>query len=156
MNKKITFIITLLFLYSCGFKPMLKDLDFSKSNIQKINYLGKSDLGYLIKNYINIKENNSTTGITVILEISENITAVNKNTSGITTEEDLSIRIQMTIKDKEDNILLEEPFLASKRLYVNENLSNYNETKNIEKNNLIRSLAQKIKFKLQLISNENK
>ena len=70
MNKKIISIIICLFFYSCGFQPMLKNYDISKLNIKKINYSGKNDLNYLLKNFLNLEEKNNNNGIVINLSIS--------------------------------------------------------------------------------------
>ena len=149
MNKKITFIIICLFFYSCGFQPMLKNYDISKLNIKKINYSGKNDLNYLLKNFLNLEEKNNNKGIIVNLSIAETVSAATKNTSGISTEEDLTIMITINIKNEQNNDLLTDTISETKRLSITNNMSTDEQTRNIEKNNLIRSLSQKIKFRIQ-------
>lgn len=149
MNKKITFIIICLFFYSCGFQPMLKDYDISKLKIKKINYSGKNDLNYLLKNFLNLEEKNNNKGIVINLSIAESISSATKNTSGISTEEDLTIIITINIQDEQNNDLLTDTISETKRLSITNNMSADEQTRNIEKNNLIRSLSQKIKFRIQ-------
>ncbi len=149
MNKKLTFIIICLFFYSCGFQPMLKNYDISKLNIKKINYSGKNDLNYLLKNSLNLEEKNNNKGIVINLSIAEATSAATKNTSGISTEEDLTIMITINIKNDQNNNLLTDTISETKRLSITNNMSTDEQTRNIEKNNLIRSLSQKIKFRIQ-------
>ncbi len=149
MNKKITFIIICLFFYSCGFQPMLKNYDISKLNIKKINYSGKNDLNYLLKNFLNLEEKNNNKGIVINLSIAESISSATKNTSGISTEEDLTIIITINIQNEQNNDLLTDTISETKRLSITNNMSTDEQTRNIEKNNLIRSLSQKIKFRIQ-------
>ena len=149
MNKKITFIIICLFFYSCGFQPMLKNYDISKLNIKKINYSGKNDLNYLLKNFLNLEEKNNNKGIVINLSIDESISSATKNTSGISTEEDLTIIITINIQNEQNNDLLTDTISETKRLSITNNMSTDEQTRNIEKNNLIRSLSQKIKFRIQ-------
>ena len=149
MNKKITFIIICLFFYSCGFQPMLKNYDISKLNIKKINYSGKNDLNYLLKNFLNLEEKNNNKGIVINLSIAESISSATKNTSGISTEEDLTITITINIQNEQNNDLLTDTISETKRLSITNNMSTDEQTRNIEKNNLIRSLSQKIKFRIQ-------
>ena len=154
MNKKISFLIVYIFLQSCGFQPMLKDFDITNLNIQKINFTGKNDLNYSIRNYLNITENTASKGLIVNLESSEMTSTTIKNTSGITIEEDISIKIEMTIRDGQNNKLLTDTFTTSKRLVVTNNASSDEETKRIEKDKILKNLAQKIKFKLQLVAKQ--
>ena len=154
MNKKIFLFFTLVLLAGCGFTPMLKDFDMPKINIQKINYTGKSDLSYLVKSYLNIQETNSPNGLIVNISISENISSVAKNSSGVTTEENLSIVVSVNVSDGKGSNLLTDSNSAARRLSVSNNLSSDEETRRIERNNLIRTLTQKIKFRLQLIAKQ--
>ena len=149
MNKKIISIIICLFFYSCGFQPMLKDYNISKLNIKKINYSGKNDLNYLLKNFLNLEEKNNNKGIVINLSIAESISSATKNTSGISTEEDLTIIITINIQNEQNNDLLTDTISETKRLSITNNMSTDEQTRNIEKNNLIRSLSQKIKFRIQ-------
>jgi len=149
MNKKIISIIICLFFYSCGFQPMLKNYDISKLNIKKINYSGKNDLNYLLKNFLNLEEKNNNKGIVINLSIAESISSATKNTSGISTEEDLTITITINIQNEQNNDLLTDTISETKRLSITNNMSTDEQTRNIEKNNLIRSLSQKIKFRIQ-------
>ena len=151
MNKKLIIIFTFLFLNSCGFKPVFKEENLSKLNIKKINFSGQTELIYLLKNYLNFKTNNGQKGITINLIVNENISPASKNSSGGTTEELISISIKLDISDNENKNLLSENLISRKRLSINNNLSTYNNTKNIEKNNLILNLSQQIKLKLRTI-----
>jgi outer membrane lipopolysaccharide assembly protein LptE/RlpB len=156
MNKKIILTIVFTLLIGCGFSPILKNFDLSSLNIQKINYSGKSELTYLIKTYINLEKEKNPKGLIVDITTSESTSVFARNTSGITTEEDLTITINLKIKDSQGNILYNDEFYDSKRVAVTNILRSDQETKKIEKNNLLRNLAQKIKFRLMLISKQQK
>ena len=149
MNRKIVYFIICFFLYSCGFQPMLKNFDISNLNIKQINYSGKKEIEYLITNYLNIRETNNKKGISVNLSFIEKNESITKNSSGITTEENLTIVIDIKVIDDMENILFQDQISASKRLNVSNNLSSDEEARRIERNNLIFNLSQKIKFKLQ-------
>ena len=156
MNKKIFLSLVLVFLAGCGFTPMLKDFDISKLNIQTITYSGKNDLAYLLKSSLNINETSSPRGMIVDISITEAISAETKNSSGVTTEENLIITIAIKIVDSKGNALLSDSDSSNRRLSVTNNLSSDEETRRIERNNLIRNLAQKIKLRLQMVSKQIK
>lgn len=155
MNKKIFIFTILILLAGCGFTPMLKNYDLSKLNVQKVNYSGKNNLSYLIKTYLNIQETKSSQGMTVNISVSESISSATKNSAGIKTEEDLTINVRLNVLDGKDKIITSDNFTSSRRLTVTNNLSSDEETRRIERKNLIQDLAQKIKFKLQLIAKQN-
>ena len=156
MNKKIFLSLVLVFLTGCGFTPMLKDFDVSKLNIQKITYSGKNDLTYLLKSSLNINETSSPRGMIVDISITESISAETKNSSGVTTEENLLITIAIKIVDSKGNALLSDSDSSNRRLSVTNNFSSDEETRRIERNNLMRNLSQKIKFRLQMVSKQIK
>ena len=156
MNKKIFLSLVLVFLTGCGFTPMLKDFDVSKLNVQKITYSGKNDLTYLLKSSLNINETSSPRGMIVDISITEAISEETKNSSGVTTEENLIITIAIKIVDSKGNALLSDSDSSNRRLSVTNNLSSDEETRRIERNNLIRNLAQKIKFRLQMVARQIK
>ena len=156
MNKKIFLSLVLVFLTGCGFTPMLKDFDVSKLNVQKITYSGKNDLTYLLKSSLNINETSSPRGMIVDISITEAISAETKNSSGVTTEENLIITIAIKIVDSKGNALLSDSDSSNRRLSVTNNLSSDEETRRIERNNLMHNLSQKIKFRLQMVSKQIK
>lgn len=151
MYKKYLYILLIIFLGSCGFKPIHNDTNLKNINIQKINYSGKNDLNYLVKNYLNLNENENSKGLVIDLAISETIESATKNNSGITVEEDMTISIAIKIVNNENEELLTDNLSATKRLLVGSNISSDEEKKRIERNNLIRTLINKIKFKIQLV-----
>lgn len=154
MYKKIISLLMFFFLISCGFTPMLKDFDVSNLNIQKINYTGKNELTYLIKSYINLKEIKDSQGLKVEIGASEGVSIYSKNTSGIATEEKLTVSINLEILNSKKEILFSDNFSDFKIVAVTNSLSSDNEIKKIERNNLLRNLAQKIKFRLVIISKQ--
>ena len=156
MNKKIFLSLVLVFLTGCGFTPMLKDFDVSKLNVQKITYSGKNDLTYLLKSSLNINETSSPRGMIVDISITESISAETKNSSGVTTEENLIITIAIKIVDSKGNALLSDSDSSNRRLSVTNNLSSDEETRKIERNNLMRNLSQKIKLRLQMVAQQIK
>ena len=152
MIKKILVLFIIIQTTNCGFVPMLKNFDTSKLEIKKIEYNGKSELIYLLKNNLNINENKSADGLIINLLISEKTEWSRKNTSGITTEELLTISIKLDIQDNNLKNLLKETLTESSRINVTNNLSTDDSTKNIIRNKLINELAQKIKFKLMVLT----
>ena len=156
MIKKIVICCIFVILSACGFTPMLKDFDSSNLNIQKVNYTGNNNLIYLAKNYLNLEEKKKTKGLIVNLVISESSTSTAQNTSGIVTEEQITLSITINVLNNKNVNLLTDNVSASRKLPISNNLSSDQETRRIERNNLMQNLTQKIKFKLQLISKQQK
>jgi hypothetical protein len=156
MIKKVIICSILVVLSSCGFTPMLKDFDSSNLNIQKVNYAGNNNLIYLAKNYLNLEEKKGTKGLVVNFEISESSTTTAQNTSGIVTEEQITLNIILNVLNDKNVNLLTDSVSAYRKLPISNNLSSDQETRRIEKNSLMKNLTQKIKFKLLLISRQQK
>ena len=156
MIKKIVICCIFVLLSACGFTPMLKDFDSSNLNIQEVNYTGNNNLIYLAKNYLNLEEKMVAKGLVVNFVISESSTSTAQNTSGTTTEEQITISITINVLNNKNVNLLTDNVSASRKLPISNNLSSDQETRRIERNNLMQNLTQKIKFKLQLISKQQK
>jgi len=156
MIKKIIFCSMIMVLSSCGFTPMLKDFDTSNLKIQKINYTGNNNLIYLAKNYLNLEEKKGNSGLIVNFTISESSSSTAQNTAGIVTEEQITLNITINVLDDQKENLLTDNISTSRKVVITNNLSSDRETRRIEKNNLMQNLTQKIKFKLQLISTQQK
>ena len=156
MIKKVVICSILVVLSSCGFTPMLKDFESSNLNIQKVNYAGNSNLIYLAKNYLNLEEKMVAKGLVVNFVISERSTSTAQNTSGTTTEEQITLGITINVLNNKNVNLLTDNVSASRKLPISNNLSSDQEKRRIERNNLMQNLTQKIKFKLQLISKQQK
>jgi hypothetical protein len=156
MIKKVFVCSILVVLFSCGFTPMLKDFDSSNLNIQKVNYTGSNNLIYLAKNYLNLEEKKEAKGLIVNFAISESSTSTAQDTSGIVTEEEITLNITINVLNNKNINLLTDSVSASKKLSISSNLSSDQETRRIEKDNLMKNLTQKIKFKLLLISRQQK
>ena len=156
MIKKIVICCIFVILSACGFAPMLKDFDSSNLNIQKVNYTGNNNLIYLAKNYLNLEEKRETKGLVVNFVISESSASTAQNTSGIVTEEQITLNITINVLNNKNVNLLTDNVSASRKLPISNNLSSDQETRRIERNNLMQNLTQKIKFKLQLISKQQK
>ena len=107
MIKKILIHAIFILVVSCGFQPMLKDFDISNLIIKKISYNGKTDLSFLLQKYLNlIEKTSSIEGLIIQLSISENLSSANKNTAGITTQEDLTILVSLNVVDQKSINLL--------------------------------------------------
>ena len=142
---------------SCGFQPMLKDFDASSLVIKKINYTGLNELTYSLKSYLNLKESpDSSSGYILNLNINEIITAANKNTAGITTQEDYTLVINLIVTNSKLEVLLNDTFSETKRLDVTNNLASDDSNKRVEKRKIMQNLTQKIKFKILILSKQNK
>ena len=152
MIKKILIHAIFILIVSCGFQPMLKDFDISSLVIKKISYSGKNELNYILQSNLKIIEKPNSEGLLVNLSTSESINSFTKNSAGVTTVEQITISIGLNVQDHKLNNLLTDTLSESNRLQVTSNLGTDDTTKNIVRQKIITNLAQKIKFKLMILS----
>ena len=155
--KKTFYIFFVLLLTSCGFSPILKNVDLSSVKINKIDFEGPSGLTYYLKSNLNIPiEQNLKNAYSLKLNISESSSSVTKDTAGITTEERVSVTINFQILDKENKLIGSESLSDSRVISVTNNVSTDDEVKRIEKENIITNLIQQLTFAIraQIISSQ--
>ena len=155
--KKTFYIFFILLLTSCGFSPILKNVDLSSVKIKKIDFEGPSGLTYFLKSNLNIPiEQNLKNAYSLKLNISESSSSVTKDTAGITTEERVSVTINFQILDKENKLIGSESLSDSRVISVTNNVSTDDEVKRIEKENIITNLIQQLTFAIraQIISSQ--
>jgi len=155
--KKTFYIFFVLLLTSCGFSPILKNVDLSSVKINKIDFEGPSGLTYYLKSNLNIPvEQNLKNAYLLKLNINESSSSVTKDTAGITTEERVSVTINFQIFDKENKLIGSESLSDSRVISVTNNVSTDDEVKRIEKENIITNLIQQLTFAIraQIISSQ--
>ena len=147
MFKQFYIFITLLFLTSCGFSPMLKNVDLSDIKINKIDYSGPSGLTYYLKSNLNMPINKALKdAYSLKMNIGESSASVTKNTAGITTEEEVTVTIDFQIFDNKGKQIGGESLNDGRIVSVTNNVSTDDEVKRIEKENIITNLIQKLTF----------
>ena len=148
--KKIFYIFFVLLFTSCGFSPILKNVDLSSVKINKIDFEGPSGLTYYLKSNLNIPvEQNLKNAYSLKLNINESSSSVTKDTAGITTEDRVSVTINFQIFDKENKLIGSESLSDSRVISVTNNVSTDDEVKRIEKENIITNLIQQLTFAIQ-------
>ena len=147
MFKQFYIFITLLFLTSCGFSPMLKNVDLSDIKINKIDYSGPSGLTYYLKSNLNMPINKAfKDAYSLKINIGESAASVTKNTAGITTEEEITVTINFQIFDNKGKQIGAESLTDGRVVSVTNNVSTDDEVKRIEKENIITNLIQQLTF----------
>ena len=155
--KQFYLFITLLFFTSCGFSPMLKNVDLSDIKINKIDFSGPSGLTYYLKSNLNMPINKELKdAYSVKINIGESAASVTKNTAGITTEEEVVVTINFQIFDNKGTKIGGESLSDGRVVSVTNNVSTDDEVKRIEKENIITNLIQQLTFavRAKIISNQ--
>ena len=145
----ISFII-FFFLLSCGFSPMLKNVNLEDLKISKIKYSGPNDLVYTLRSNLNIPINNTDKDpYVIIIKIQEGASSVTKDKAGVTTREKITIEVNFEIIDNKNNIVASESLSDNKTVSVTNNISTDAEIKRIEKENIITNLIQQLTFAIR-------
>ena len=150
--KKINHIplIMLLLLTSCGFSPMLKDVNLGDLKIKKIEYSGPSNLVYSLRSNLNIPINKvAKDAYNINIQIQEGTLSVTKDKAGVTTREEITIGISFKIIDSNNNVVGSESLNGSKTVRVTNDISTDAEIKRIEKENIITNLIQQLTFAIR-------
>ena len=145
--KQLYIFICLFFLASCGFSPMLKNVDLNDIKINKIDYSGPSGLTYYLKSNLNMPINKGLReAYSLKINIGEGSSSVTKNTAGITTEEEVTVTINFQIFDSKGEQIGGESLSDGRVVSVTNNVSTDDEVKRIEKENIITNLIQQLTF----------
>jgi len=145
--KQLYTFIFLLFLASCGFSPMLKNVDLNDIKINKIDYSGPSGLTYYLKSNLNMPINKGLReAYSLKINIGESSASITKNTAGITTEEEVTVTINFQIFDSKGEQIGGESLSDGRVVSVTNNVSTDDEVKRIEKENIITNLIQQLTF----------
>ena len=145
--KQLYIFICLFFLASCGFSPMLKNVDLNDIKINKIDYSGPSGLTYYLKSNLNMPINKGLKeAYSLKINIGESSASITKNTAGITTEEEVTVTINFEIFDSKGEQIGGESLRDGRVVSVTNNVSTDDEVKRIEKENIITNLIQQLTF----------
>lgn len=148
MNKRLILIIFSTFLIiSCGFKPIytLENTDFSINEI--IILSGNRDLNNNIKNnLLKYKNDNKNKIVNLLIESDYNKNSLVKDSSGKTTEYEISANVSFTVKiDKIEKKIIFQENTKIKRF--DNSLDEKNYERNII-NNLSTSFVEKLIIEL--------
>tara|TARA_B100000780_G_scaffold207190_1_gene147567 strand:+ start:239 stop:691 length:453 start_codon:yes stop_codon:yes gene_type:complete len=144
MLKKITLILLLCFLWSCGYEPVYLKKNNLKQIINVATLDGDQKINKMIMSSLGINEDkNSTSGYTLSLKSSKKIEVISKDKSGNPSVYRSSIIVNFSLADKK-KIVKQKEFYSSFTYNNSQNkfdLSQYQ--KNIELN-LINEISEKI------------
>ena len=96
MLKKITLLLLLCFLWSCGYEPVYLKKNDLKQQINVITLNGDQKINKMIMSSLGIKEDkNSTSGYTLILKSSKKIDVISKDKTGNPSVYRSSIKVNL-------------------------------------------------------------
>ena len=113
MLKKITLLLLLCFVWSCGYEPLYLKKNDLEQQINIITFSGDQKINKIIMSSLGIKENrNLTSGYILTLKSSKKIDVVSKDKTGNPSAYKSSIIVNFTLTNKE-TIIKEKEFNSS-------------------------------------------
>jgi len=148
--KKLFIILSLIGLAGCGFSPMLKNVDMDNINITNIQYSGNDEMIYLLKNNINLeKSKRLKEGYTIKINIIKNVSSATKNTSGVTTQEQITVIVNLSILNSKGIEINYDQIEDSRVIDVTNVITTDSETSRTAIDNLITNISRKLIFSIK-------
>jgi hypothetical protein len=149
---KIAILILIIFtLNSCGFTPIYssKGSEYKLISIDKNN--NNSLTNYLENNIMAISNENATKSIKVKLVLKESISVILKDSKGDPSKNRLTISVDLTLNDVEDNLISFKKFSESFEYDVQDNKFNMKQYEKTISLNLTDKISQQIQVLLNNI-----
>ena len=149
---KIAILILIIFtLNSCGFTPIYS----SKGSEYKLISIDKNNnnrlTNYLENNIMAISNENATQSIKVKLVLKESISVILKDSKGDPSKNRLTISVDLTLNDVEDNLISFKKFSESFEYDVQDNKFNMKQYEKTISLNLTDKISQQIQVLLNNI-----
>lgn len=142
--KKIFLIITILLLSNCGYAPIYssKDSNFKVVSFKKnIN----NNLTNYIQNSISVFSNEeSEKKLNISFDFTENISVILKDSKGDPSRNRLTINVELTLLDINQNIVMSNTFSESFEYNIDDNKFNLKQYEKNIKFNLVEQITQEI------------
>ena len=142
--KKIFLVVIIIFLHSCGFKPIYssKDSNYKIISIEKnIN----NNLTQYIQDSINVySNNNSEKNLKINLNFNEDIVVILKDSRGDPKKNRLTITLVMEIFNQSDNLIETKKFSENFEYNIDDNKFNLKQYEKNIKLNLVNEIIQQI------------
>lgn len=149
--KNLVSIIFCLVLASCGFSPMYKSSELNKVKIKEIAYSGKNELIYFLRINIDINQNADLLKefYNIKINVTDNVSNETKNNAGIITEENISVTLNYEIFNENKRKVGQGSLSGNRVVSVTNNITNDEEVKRIEKENLLLNIIQELNYEIQ-------
>jgi len=149
--KNLLSIIFCLALVSCGFTPMYKNSELRKVKIKEITYSGKNELIYFLRSNIDINQNAYLLKefYNIKINVTDNVSNETKNNAGVITEENISIALSYEIFNENEKKIGQGSLSGNRVVSVTNDITNDEEVKRIEKENLLLNIIQELNYEIQ-------
>lgn len=142
--KKIFLISIILFLNGCGYTPLYSSKD-SNYKVISLNKNVNNSLTNYVQNSIEvISSENAKKSFNINFEYNENISVILKNSKGDPKKNRLSVVIDLSLLDSNDNLITSKQFSESFEYNIDDNKFNLKQYEKNIKFNLIEDITQQI------------
>ena len=141
---KLILVFPLIFIVSCGYEPLNKNLALEKINITEKVFTGNKRINKKIFNKLNLSEDNNSSGYKIKLNTDHKIRDLSKDQAGNITSYKTTIITQVTLI-KSRTVLKDKKF---ERNFTYSNLGNKFELSKYQReveNNIINGITQDLK-----------
>ena len=111
MKYLLSVIILLLTLTNCGFKPIYSS---NNSNFEIIEILNKNENKnsfFIEKTLMSLSNQEAKRKVKIEIDFEQNITTILKDSKGDPSKKKLSIKVNLIVKNKENNVLTNKTFI---------------------------------------------
>ena len=142
--KKIFLISIILFLNGCGYTPLYSSKD-SNYKVISLNKNVNNSLTNYVQNSIEVISNeNAKKSFNINFEYNENISVILKNSKGDPTKNRLNVVIDLSLLDRNENLIESKQFSESFEYSIDDNKFNLKQYEKNIKFNLIEDITQQI------------
>ena len=144
MTKKITLLLVIFLIWSCGYQPIYLKKNNLEQKIKTITLNGEQKIDKIIVTSLGVKaDKNLLTGYSLVLKSLKRIDIISKNKDGNPSAYKTSIIVDVSLTEKE-KIIKQKNFVSSFTYNASDNKFNLSQyQKNIELN-LINEISEKI------------
>ena len=141
--KRFFFCILLLVLGNCGYEPMYSKKTNLSETIQSFKLEGDKIINRKIISFLNLKNQNKTTGYKLIINSNKSLGAIQKDSAGNASIYKTTITVKISILDN-DEVFKEKTFNAEFTYNNIENKFNLSQYQKDIEENLINKILEEI------------
>ena len=151
MKFLISAIIMLLTLTHCGFKPIYSSKDSNFEIIEIINKNENKNSFSIEKTLMSLSNQNAKRKVKLEIDFKQSITTTLKDSKGDPSKKKLSIRVNLMVKNKENDILSNKVFTEEFSYDVQSDKFEMSQYENNITDNLNRKISNDIIFLLGIL-----
>lgn len=144
MKYKITYLLIILLLSSCGFTPIYSNKN-SNFNVEKItSNLNNSLTNYIENSLFSFSNTNASRSLNIEINLEEEIIVILKDSKGDPLKNKLITKIELIVNDNQNNLISTKNFNEDFDYSVQDNKFNMKQYEQNIRQNLIEDISGQI------------